>query len=160
VLNKTLNPGRYLTFFSDTIRRAFDLNGSFIADLEASINKKDMDIAVDLYQQTADGKYFQLSNNVFRCSYLADLSHRHLVAPGQPTHLYFDNSFFVSRHIEKGSRLIFLLGVNQNSDWQINYGTGKDPSDERIRDAGEPLRIQWLLDRCRIRLPIWREPEH
>jgi hypothetical protein len=160
VLNKTLNPGRYLTFVSDTIRRAFDLNGSFIADLEASINKKDMDIAVDLYQQTADGKYFQLSNNVFRCSYLADLSHRHLVAPGQPTHLYFDNSFFVSRHIEKGSRLIFLLGVNQNSDWQINYGTGKDPSDETIRDAGEPLRIQWLLDRCRIRLPIWREPEH
>ena len=157
ILSKTLNPGNYLTFVSDTIRRAFDLNGSFIADLEATINKKDMDIAVDLYQQTADGRYFQLSNNVFRCSYLADRAHRHLMTPGQPTHLYFDNSFFSSRHIENGSRLILLLGVNKNSDWQINYGTGKDVNDETIKDAGGPLQIRWLLDRCRIRLPVWWE---
>ncbi|HTR29605.1 MAG TPA: CocE/NonD family hydrolase [Puia sp.] len=157
ILSKTLNPGNYLTFVSDTIRRAFDLNGSFVSDLEASINKKDMDIAVDLYQQTADGRYFQLSNNVFRCSYLADPTHRHLLTPGQPTHLYFENSFFASRHIEQGSRLILLLGVNKNSDWQINYGTGKDVNDETIKDAGEPLQIRWLLDRCRIRLPVWWE---
>jgi putative CocE/NonD family hydrolase len=157
IFSKDLKPGRYLTFVSDTVRRAFDLNGSFIADLVASVNKKDMDLAVDLYQQTPDGKYFQLSNNVFRCSYLADLSHRQLLTPGQPTHLYFDNSFFTSRHIEKGSRLVLLIGVNKDQDWQINYGTGKDVSTETIGDSGEPLHIRWLMDRCRIRLPVWRE---
>ncbi len=157
ILNKKLNPGRLLTFFSDTVTRAFDLNGSFITDLTAWINKKDMDLAVDLYQENPDGRYFQLSNNVFRCSYLADLSHRQLLTPGQPTHLYFNNSFFTSRHIEKGSRLILLLGVNKNQDWQINYGTGKDVGTETIGDAGEPLHIQWMLDHCRIRLPVWWE---
>jgi hypothetical protein len=29
---------------------------------------------------------------------------------------------------------------------QINYGTGKDVSDETIADAGKPLTIQWLGD--------------
>jgi hypothetical protein len=116
-----------------------------------------MDLAVDLYQETPDGKYFQLSNNLFRCSYLADLSRRQLLTPGQPTHLYFDNSFFTSRHIEKGSRLILLLGVNKNQDWEINYGTGKDVSRETIDDSGAPLRIQWSVNHCRIRLPVWHE---
>ena len=157
ILSKTLNPGRYLTFVSDTVSRAFDLNGSFITDLEATINKKDLDLAVDLYQQTPDGKYFQLSNNVFRCSYLVDPSRRQLLTPGRSSHFYFNNSFFTSRHIEKGSRLVLLLGVNKNQDWEINYGTGKDVRTETIGDSGEPLHIQWLMDRCRIRLPVWWE---
>ncbi|HET6253427.1 MAG TPA: CocE/NonD family hydrolase [Puia sp.] len=147
----------YLTFASDPVSRAFDINGSFITDLEATINKKDMDLAVELYQETPDGKYFQLSNNVFRCSYLADLSRRHLLTPGQPAHLYFDNSFFTSRHIEKGSRLILLVGVNKNQDWEVNYGTGKDVSTETIRDSGDPLHIRWRVDHCRIRVPVWWE---
>ena len=26
--------------------------------------------------------------------------------------------------------------------WQVNYGTGRDVSDESIKDAGEPLKIE------------------
>ena len=29
---------------------------------------------------------------------------------------------------------------------QINYGTGKDVSDETIADAGAPLEIKWFGD--------------
>jgi uncharacterized protein len=38
---------------------------------------------------------------------------------------------------------------------QINYGTGKDVSDETISDAGEPLRIQWFGGSF-IEIPISR----
>ena len=158
VLSKVLDlPQGFLAFASDPTSRDFELNGSFIADLEASINKKDADLMIDLYQQTPDGKYFQLSNNSFRCSHLKDISRRQLLTPGQPTRLYFDNSFFTSRRIEKGSRLILVVGIAKSSDLEINYGTGKDVSTETIRDAGEPVHIHWRLASCRIRLPVWWE---
>jgi putative CocE/NonD family hydrolase len=158
VLSKALDlPQVFLTFASDPTSRDFELNGSFIADLEATVNKRDADLVVDLYQQTPDGKYFQLSNNSFRCSHLKDISRRELLTPGRPAHLYFDNSFFTSRHIEKGSRLILAVGIAKSSDLQINYGTGKDVSVETIHDAAEPMHIQWQLAHCRIRLPVWWE---
>lgn len=47
------------------------------------------------------------------------------------------------RQLQKGSRLVILLGVNKDAGSQINYGTGKDVSDESIADAAEPLTIKW-----------------
>jgi hypothetical protein len=38
---------------------------------------------------------------------------------------------------------------------QINYGTGRDVSDESIADAGEPLAIRWL-DGSFVELPTRR----
>ena len=40
--------------------------------------------------------------------------------------------------------MIISLAINKHPGAQINYGSGKDVSDESIEDAGEPLRIEWL----------------
>jgi hypothetical protein len=37
-----------------------------------------------------------------------------------------------------------LLNIIKQPDLQINYGTGKDVSDETIADAGQPLQIKWF----------------
>jgi uncharacterized protein len=52
----------------------------------------------------------------------------------------------MSRKFQKGSRLIVLLEAIKTPVAQINYGTGKDVSDETIADAGAPLTIKWLSD--------------
>jgi hypothetical protein len=39
-----------------------------------------------------------------------------------------------------------VLNVNKNRYSQLNYGTGKDPSDESIADAAEPLQAKWRND--------------
>jgi uncharacterized protein len=62
---------------------------------------------------------------------------------------------FISKKIEKGSKLIFTFGVNKSPYSQINYGTGKDVSTESIKDAGEPLQIKWYNDSY-IQIPVWR----
>jgi len=51
-----------------------------------------------------------------------------------------------SRRLSKGSRLVILLDVNKNSFAQLNYGTGKDVSDESIADATTPLQVRWRND--------------
>ena len=50
---------------------------------------------------------------------------------------------------------MMILRVIKESGRQINYGTGKDVSDETIKDAGAPLEIQWFSSSY-IDVPIWR----
>jgi hypothetical protein len=45
--------------------------------------------------------------------------------------------------MSKGSRLLIVLNLSKNNFCQVNYGTGKDVSDESIADAKEPLKIKW-----------------
>ena len=61
----------------------------------------------------------------------------------------------VSRRMSKGSRLLVLMTVNKNAWAQVNYGTGKDVSDESIADAKEPLNVHWYNDSF-VKVPIWR----
>jgi hypothetical protein len=62
----------------------------------------------------------------------------------------------VSRALQPGSRLVVQLTVNKNRFAQVNYGTGKDVSDESIADAKVPLEVSWFSD-SRIVVPIRRE---
>lgn len=66
-----------------------------------------------------------------------------------------NNTFITSRQLQKDSKIIVLMGVNINPSWQINYGTGKDVSDETIDDAKEPLEIKWY-NNSMIKIPILR----
>ena len=156
IIDTTLMPGNYLRFVSDTLNQACDFNGSFIASLNAIINKKDMDLSIKLYEQMPNGKYFQLSNNIARCSFIKDFSKRQLLTPGKLENIFLPNTFFTSRHLQKGSKIVLLIGSNNNPYWQINYGTGKDVSKETIDDAKVPLQIQWSTSNSYIKLPIWK----
>jgi hypothetical protein len=48
----------------------------------------------------------------------------------------------VSRQMLPGSRLLVLVDAIKNPSAQVNYGTGKDVSDESVKDAGDPLKIE------------------
>ena len=49
----------------------------------------------------------------------------------------------LGRKLAAGSRIVVTLGVIKQPDRQLDLGSGKDPSDETIADAGEPLEIFW-----------------
>lgn len=61
----------------------------------------------------------------------------------------------MSRQLRQGSRVVAILAVIKEPGRQINYGTGRDVSDETIRDAGTPLEIKWYDDSY-VDLPIAR----
>jgi predicted acyl esterase len=119
------------------------------------INKKDMDIGVVLYEIMPDGELFQLSYFLGRSSYAKDMSVRHLLTPGKVESIPFERTRMVSRQLNKGSRLLVTLNVNKNPFAQINYGTGKDVSDEDITDAKVPLQIKWQNDSY-VKIPVWK----
>jgi len=48
-----------------------------------------------------------------------------------------------------------VLSVVKWPGAQINYGTGKDVSDETIADGKEPLSLRLMGESC-IEVPVWR----
>jgi uncharacterized protein len=63
---------------------------------------------------------------------------------GRRQRLAFTSERLTSRRFRPGSRLIAVLSVVKRAGFRLNYGSGKDVSDETIADAGEPLRLQWF----------------
>ena len=114
-----------------------------------------MDIGVVLYEVMPSGELFHLSYFVGRASYARDMSVRRLLTPGKVESIPFDRTRMVSRRLSKGSRLLVTLNVNKHPYAQINYGTGKDVSDEDINDAKTPLQIKWHNDSY-VKIPIWK----
>jgi uncharacterized protein len=144
-----------LIFTTQPFEKNFSINGSFAGNLYATINKKDMDVSLALYELMPNGKYFYLTRYLGRVSYAKDKSRRQLLHPNQKESIPFNNTRFTSKYIYKGSRLVIILNINKHPYDIINYGSGKEVTDETIKDAGKPLRIRWHSDSF-IKIPVWR----
>jgi len=155
VIRKSINTNDAISFISKPFKEAIEINGTFLGDINLAINKKDLDLEMSLYELRDDGSYFVLSTFLGRASYLKNNEQRQLLEPNTKTNLGFNNSFFTSKKIAAGSKLVLVLGINKGPEWQLNYGTGKDVSTESIDDAKEPMNIKWFNDSY-INIPVWK----
>jgi uncharacterized protein len=140
-------------YVTEPFAKPVTLAGSFAGRLDERINKRDVDLGVVLYELTADDKCLHLSYFLGRASYAKDMRKRRLLQAGRITSIPFERTRMVAREIQAGSRLLVVVNVNKNEGAQINYGTGRDVSDESIKDARTPLLIEWL-NSSYIALPL------
>lgn len=139
-------PLQYVTeavFASAPFESGATVVGSFGGELTVVINKRDFDLGVTVFEEMPDGRLFHLAQALHRASYAEDPRKRRLLVPGKAHKLRFETTL-VGRRLAPGSRLLVLIDANKHPMAQVNYGTGKDVSDESVKDAGEPLRIEIL----------------
>ncbi len=141
-----------LQFLSEPFAQPTVLSGALRGVVNVTINKKDFDFGVTAFEVMPDGTLFNLGYSLQRASYARDATRRRLLQPGKTTAIAFATTV-VSRRLAAGSRLLVLFDANKNPGAQVNYGTGKEVSDESIADAGEPLRIRLRNDSF-IELPL------
>ncbi|HET9391918.1 MAG TPA: CocE/NonD family hydrolase [Candidatus Rubrimentiphilum sp.] len=153
ILGKEVDFSEGYTFITDPLDHAISVNGQFSGQINAILNKRDVDFGVVLYEVTPDNKLFQLSYFIGRASYANDMSKRVLLNPREVVTIPFDRTRVVSRQLSKGSRLLLTLDVNKNAFAEINYGTGGDVSREDVKDAKTPLKISWLTDSY-VNIPV------
>tara|TARA_R110002073_G_scaffold4213_1_gene27954 strand:+ start:94679 stop:96421 length:1743 start_codon:yes stop_codon:yes gene_type:complete len=142
-------------FISEPLEESILVSGSFIGELNVSINKKDFDYGITLYEVLPNGKYFHLSYSIGRASYSKDNTERKLLKPNKIETIPFSNTHLVSKKLSIGSRLLVYVNVNKNPFSELNYGTGKIVSEETIDDANEPLKVKWYTDSF-VEIPIWK----
>jgi hypothetical protein len=158
IIDKRLDTSNSVVFMTDPFEQATEVSGLFSGRLDFVVNKKDLDIEVDLYELMPSGEYMQLTVTpayLGRASYARSRSRRQLLTPGKRQTIAFRSERLTSRKVQAGSRLVMVLGVVKSPAMQINYGTGKDVSDESIQDAKAPLRIQWFASSC-LDIPVSR----
>lgn len=153
IIFDTLDISNGLIFSSKPFEKDFSINGSFTGNLVTTINKRDMDVSLSLYELMPDGKYFFLTRYLGRASYSHDNTKRKLLKPNKKESIPFDKTRFISKKISKGSRLVVLLNINKHPFEIINYGSGKPVQEETIKDAGEALQIKWYNNSF-IKIPI------
>ena len=108
------------------------------------VNKRDLDVGIALYEMLPDGQLFQLTYYTVRASYAADMSVRRLLEPGKDVAVPIRQDSLFSRLVKRGSRLLLTVNVNKNRFAELNYGTGEDVATESIKDAGTPMKVEWL----------------
>jgi uncharacterized protein len=155
LLDKAVDISNGLEFISDPLTESVELSGLFFGRLDFVTNKKDFDFQVTLYDLTPKGEYFLLAPYWSRASHVGDIVNRRLLMPGTRQHLDFKSVRLMSHQMQPGSKLVAVLQVIKNSGQQINYGTGRDVSDETIADAKEPLTISSFANSF-VAVPIGR----
>ena len=145
LVQKSLNDHNTLILVSDPVTQVTDIAGTPKLHLDFTPNKFDMDLAVVIYEQLANGDYVQLYDPPFefRASYARDRAHRHLLQAGVEQSLEVTVQRVLGRRIQAGSRIVITIAVNKRPDRQINYGSGGDVSTETLDDGHIPLRIRW-----------------
>jgi hypothetical protein len=151
----SLDASNGVVFSTNPFDENYIINGAFTGELFAEINKRDMDISISFYEQTPDGKYFLLSRYLGRASYAKNNGQRQLLTPNKKEQIPLNASHIISKEIKKGSRFVIVVNVNKHPFEIINYGSGKEPSEETIDDAGGPMVIKWFNDSY-IEIPIWK----
>jgi putative CocE/NonD family hydrolase len=153
IVGDALDDGRGVVFVGEPLAEPMSIDGIVTGEMHAVINKRDLDVGVELYERTPDGKYVALTYYLGRASYARDMTVRRLLTPGRREVIPFERLRMVSRQLSRGSQLVVVVNVNKNAFAQVNHGTGKDVSDESVADAGAPLRIRWYGDSF-LRIPI------
>jgi hypothetical protein len=153
IVDRVIDTWNGIAFVSNPLLSPIETSGLFSGRLDFITNKKDFDIKISLYELTPKNEYVLLSMYWTRASAVGDLEQRRLLTPGERQRLDFQSTRLTSRQMQKGSRIVVLINLIKQPDMQINYGTGKDVSDETIDDAKEPLFIKWFGDSF-VEIPI------
>ena len=155
VRDTALNTYLALEYVSEPLVEPLEVSGLYSGHLEFATNKRDFDLSAQLFELTPDGHYMQLPPFQVRASYNADPRSRRLLTPGARERLDFTAQRLISRKMERGSRIVLVIGPIKWPGQQINYGSGKDVNEETVQDAGAPLEIRWF-GASYVELPVKR----
>jgi uncharacterized protein len=145
LLATEIDTANAVVLVSEPLTASTEVSGLLTGHLELIANRRDFDFSITLYEWMADGQYFQLPPFMTRASHVHSIYERRLLTPDERERLDFVSRVrMLSRQVSPGSRIVMVLAVPKNSRQQINYGTGRDVSDESIADAREPLVIRWM----------------
>ena len=155
IVDDSLTLSNGFSFITEPFDKEIEFNGSYFGELMVTINKMDMDCSMVMYEQTPDGRYFKLTQQyIGRASLAKNKEKRELLTPNMVESFPFTNVRMTSKKLKKGSRLILALNINKHPHEQVNYGTGKEVSNETIDDAKEPLLVKWH-NNSYVKIPIF-----
>lgn len=124
-----------LVYVSEPLPEEQTLTGQCEFGAYLSLNVKDTDVNVALYEMMANGEINYLGHDRIRARYRNSLEKAEMVIPGKVELYKFDDFPVTARIINKESRLVLIVSTAADMFTQKNYNSGKDVSTEGGEDA-------------------------
>ncbi|MBK6834661.1 MAG: CocE/NonD family hydrolase [Bacteroidetes bacterium] len=119
-----------LPFINET-----EVSGFFELKAYIETDVKDIDIKVDVFEIRLDGSGVFLTSNTVRARYRESQEVEKLLIPGEINLFHFNKFTFISRSIEKGSRIRLIIHSPNVILTQKNYCSGGVVAKETAKDA-------------------------
>lgn len=127
--------GDGLIYHSSPFEDATEITGYVTFEAWLEMNVPDTDINVTLYEIQADGTSIALAGQTKRMRFRRSLSEETFMTAGKTERVVFDDFYFFSRHIAKGSRLRLFIRPANALTQQRNYNSGGVVALETRADA-------------------------
>lgn len=132
--------GHELVYHSPPFNRATEISGFFKLSVWLSIDQPDTDFSAAVYEITPDGNSVVLTTATLRARYRDNPREPKLVRTPAPLLYPFDSFSFVSREVQKGSRLRLVLSPLYPICCNViypekNFNAGGAVADESVKDA-------------------------
>lgn len=122
-------------YHSASFENDTEVSGFFELSAYIETDVKDVDIEADIFEINADGTSVLLTSNTVRARYNESLEKEKLLVPGEINLFHFNKFTFISRVIEKGSRLRLIIFSPNSTGTQKNYCSGGVVANETAKDA-------------------------
>jgi hypothetical protein len=123
LVEKEIDPTNGFAFRTEPLAEPLEISGLLSADLRFVTNRKDVDLSLELYEQTSEGQYVFLTYVLARASHVNDRTKRRLLT-GKPQRL---------------TREPALAKEAGQPRMRVNYGTGRER--ESIEDGRTPRAL-------------------
>jgi putative CocE/NonD family hydrolase len=124
-----------IVYHSAPFEKDTEVSGFFGLDAYIEADVKDVDIEAAIYEIKAVGSSVLLTGDAIRARYRESLEKEKLLTPGQINLFHFHHFTFISRMIEKGSRLRLIINSPNSINAQKNYCSGGIIAKETAKDA-------------------------
>jgi putative CocE/NonD family hydrolase len=124
-----------VVYHSAPFEKETETSGFFELKAYIETDVKDVDIEADIYEIKADGTAILLTSNTIRARYNESTEQEKLLIPGETNLFHFNKFTFISRVIEKGSRLRLIISSPNSINVQKNYCSGGIIVEETAKDA-------------------------
>jgi hypothetical protein len=132
-VNALLN--KSIVYQSDPWEIETEVSGFFKLDVYIETDVRDLDLEAAIYEIKADSSCVLLTSNFVRARYRESLEKEKLLIAGDINLFHFEDFPFISRVIEKGSKLRLVITCPNSSFIQKNYCSGGAVAYETAKDA-------------------------
>lgn len=148
VVNQSLDRHLGLVFAGETLQHDTELSGAFSGVLEFTVNKRDVDLAISVFEHDAKGDYTELAHWRQRASYGANRGERRLLQADAPQRLAVNTRACWAASWRRAVASAGDLGRDQAArhaieSWQ-RQTRGRGNHRRCRRTAGDPLALEQL----------------
>lgn len=143
--SREAHKGAGLIYISSPMEKEYTIAGRIKLTAYLSMDVKDADLEILLYEITPDGKILFLTTDYLRARYRNSLEMEELLIPNEIYKYEFNTPYLIVRKLSKNSRICLIIRNLNSPHYQKNFQSGGNISEE-VKNVAEKSNVTLYHD--------------